>query len=274
MEIDKKFSGSACRCCAHSTKLFSTAKVLRYEADYFQCRECGSVQIEEPHWIDEAHSEAISILDTGLVARCLSASRLISVFLFLEGRRKSSGIDWGGGTGLLTRMLRDLGFEVLSFDKHMDGQHSRGFNVNEEQLNSKQVFLTAIECFEHLEEPIKLLAKAVAIKEYFIFTTEVLSLPAPDPAKRDWWYYMPDSGQHITFATKVGLELFTKKLGFEHFTSFGSLHIMSRKRIKLRTKTVFRVKPIRQLVILCLPEIMKKRYSLTSKDKDLLTKIL
>ncbi len=274
MENHKKLSGSVCRCCMHSTQFFSSAEVLHYEADYYQCTQCGSVQIEEPHWLEEAHSAAISILDTGLVARCLSASRLISVFLFLEGRMKSSGIDWGGGTGLLTRMLRDLGFEMLSFDKYMDGQHSRGFNINESELGSKKDFLTAIECFEHLEDPITLLVNAVEKKQYFIFTTEVLRLPAPDPAARDWWYFMPESGQHITFATNVGLQSFTKQLGFNYLISFGSLHVMSRHPIKVRTKSLLQIRPIRQLLILFIPELMKKRRSLTVSDKNLLTKDL
>ena len=160
-----------CRCCKGKLKFFSSARVLSYKADYYQCTNCGSLQIENPHWIVEAHSAAISVLDTGLVARCLSASRLIGVFLFLERKNNSNGIDWGGGTGLLTRLLRDQGFNVLSYDKYIDGQHSKGFNISSSELNSSNDFLIAIECFEHLENPIALLIDAVAKKDYFIFTT-------------------------------------------------------------------------------------------------------
>lgn len=263
-----------CRCCMGNLEFFSSAQVLSYKADYYQCANCGSLQIENPHWIGEAHSTAISDLDTGLVARCLSASRLIGVFLFLQGRDNWTGIDWGGGTGLLTRLLRDQGFDVLSYDKYIDGQHSKGFNIGSNGLNYSKDFLTAIECFEHLEDPIGLLRDAVAKKDYFIFTTEILKLPAPDPAKREWWYFMPESGQHITFASKVGLTEFSKHVGFNFLTSFGSLHVMSRKRIKFKTRILLKIRPFRQLLILIVPELLSKRHSLTLLDKEFLSKKL
>jgi hypothetical protein len=272
--MSKSHKAELCRCCKSELELFSSARVLTYKADYYQCTNCGSLQIENPHWIGEAHSAAISDLDTGLVARCLSASRLIGVFLFLQGRNKWTGIDWGGGTGLLTRLLRDQGYDVLSYDKYIDGQHSKGFNITSNAVNFSKDFLIAIECFEHLEDPIGLLLDAVAKKDYFIFTTEIINSPPPDPAKGEWWYFMPESGQHITFASKAGLTAFSKHLGFNFLTSFGSLHIMSRKRIKFKTRSLLKVRPFRQLLILIVPELLSKRQSLTLLDKEFLSKKL
>ena len=76
-----------CRCCMGKTTYFSTAKILDFTATYSICSKCSSIQVDDPVWIERAHSKAISNLDTGLVSRCLSASRLISTLLFLEGKR-------------------------------------------------------------------------------------------------------------------------------------------------------------------------------------------
>ena len=163
---------------------------------------------------------------------------------------------------------------MLSYDKYIDGQHSKGFNISTSELNSSHDFLIAVECFEHLENPIALLIDAVAKKDYFIFTTEVLNSPPPDPARGEWWYFMPETGQHITFASKAGLAAFSKQLGFNSLTSFGSIHIMSRKNLKLKTRIFLNVRIFRQLLILIVPDILSKRRSLTLLDKEYLSRQL
>ena len=96
--------------------------------------------MDDPVWIERAHSKAISNLDTGLVSRCLSASRLISTLLFLEGKKVATGIDWGGGTGLLMRLLRDQGFQVRSYDKFAKAEHAEGFEASLEEAEEASTF--------------------------------------------------------------------------------------------------------------------------------------
>ena len=74
------------------TSYFSSAEILDFTATYSICSNCFSVQVDNPVWIERAHSKAISNLDTGLVSRCLSASRLTSTLLFLEGKKRTKGI--------------------------------------------------------------------------------------------------------------------------------------------------------------------------------------
>jgi len=63
-----------CRCCGWPSVYFSKAKALKYEAKYYRCSLCLSVQVVSPTWIAESHSRAISALETGLVSRCIIAS--------------------------------------------------------------------------------------------------------------------------------------------------------------------------------------------------------
>jgi hypothetical protein len=218
-----------------------------------------------------AHAKAISNLDTGLVSRCLSASKLTSTLLFLEGKKGVKGIDWGGGTGLLTRLLRDKGFKVLSYDKYAKADHADGFEATLEQAEEEAVFITSVECFEHLVNPIDSYNKVTSNKDYFIFTTEIIATPPPDPATNSWWYFVPESGQHITFASKQGLDELRKILGFDHYVCFGSLHVMSRSKLRFATRLVLGVRSLRRIAFLVIPEIMNRKYSLTLADKAWLT---
>ena len=175
-EINPTETKKKCRCCLGNATYFSSAQILDFIATYSICSECLSVQVDNPVWIERAHSKAISNLDTGLVSRCLSASRLISTLLFLEGKTHANGIDWGGGTGLLTRLLRDQGFHVRSYDKYAKAEHVEDFEASLEDAEEEATFITSIECFEHLDNPIDAYKNVTSKKEYFIFTTEILSL--------------------------------------------------------------------------------------------------
>lgn len=270
-KINPATSIQRCRCCLGKTTYFSSAKVLDFITTYSICSKCLSVQVDNPVWIERAHSKAISNLDTGLVSRCLSTSRLTSTLLFLEGKNAAAGIDWGGGTGLLTRLLRDQGFQVRSYDKYATAEHAQGFEVSLEEAEEAATFITSIECFEHLINPIDAYRFVTSKKEYFFFTTEVIDTPPPDPAYNEWWYFVPESGQHITFASKQGLGEFQKILGFDYFVSFGSLHVMSRSRLKFRTRLILGTRAIRSIVFLIIPEILNRRFSLAIADKVNLT---
>ena len=257
-----------CRCCQGTTQFFSMATILDFKATYSLCQKCSSVQVESPDWLEKAHSKAISILDTGLVSRCVSASRLVATLLFLEGKNQATGIDWGGGTGLLTRLLRDQGFQALSFDKYSEGVHSEGFEASEQDASNPATFITSIEWFEHLINPIESFNYVTSNKEYFIFTTEIITTPPPDPASRSWWYFVPESGQHVTFASKRGLIEFCKILNFSNYVQFGSLHVMSRTRLKLRTRMILGTRLLRGIAFLVIPELLNRRHSLAIQDKS------
>ena len=59
-----------CRVCENVSEFFGRATVLgKYDVAYFRCRGCGYVQTEEPYWLSESYSEAITSTDVGLVER-------------------------------------------------------------------------------------------------------------------------------------------------------------------------------------------------------------
>ena len=256
----------SCRFCEGKSEFLCTSEILTFSATYTCCANCKSVQVDSPHWISDVHKKAISSFDVGLVSRGVSASKLISVFFFLQRELTITGIDWGGGTGLLTRLLRDLGLNFKSHDKYASNIMAEGFSTDDDLANEDYDAVLAIECVEHLENPFSELVDSVSGTSYFIFTTEILPNPLPDPSKKEWWYYMPDSGQHITFASKRGLDILAKRLGFQYNTTFGSIHVFSNKKVKWPTRYILRIRFLRFIALIIVPVYLQYSKSLLSKD--------
>jgi hypothetical protein len=263
---------SKCRSCGYFTEYFSQDQILGSDAIYTKCPSCSGVQVEDPKWLAMAHSKAISILDTGLVTRCISASRVTATLLSLERKSGTKGIDWGGGTGLFTRLMRDMGFDVYNYDMFSEPEHALGFQISDSNLEEAACFLTAFECFEHLVNPIHEFKAATANKDLFIFTTELIPTPPPDPKLKEWWYYMPETGQHVTFLSKSGLLKFRNLLDFKYGYSFGAVHVFSRYKLKTRTKVVLGNSLLRPFFLLLVSEILWRFSSLSQTDQEYLYK--
>jgi len=257
-----------CKVCSGISIYFDESVVLNYNAKYLMCKNCGSIQIHEPHWIEEAHGDAIANLDVGLVSRTLVAGRLILTFLRFQRSKNIEGVDWGGGTGLLTRMLRDCGLNVFSYDKYATQYLAHGFIINQNSLSKPMTFISAIECFEHLVNPLIDLGEAAKNKSYMILTTETTPNPSVKPSSKNWWYYMPETGQHITFASSKGIKIFGELLEFPNYLRVGDMHFFSKNKITLMNKVVMRSSVLRTIFLILVPEYFRRRYSLIDQDKQ------
>ena len=109
-----------CQICSNSMKHAFFAKVLgKYQAEYEVCNNCGYLRIKDPYWLKEAYSNAIANADTGIVMRSVTLSNKISRILFWLINHKNAHryLDAAGGYGILTRMMRDNGFDFYWSDK-------------------------------------------------------------------------------------------------------------------------------------------------------------
>jgi hypothetical protein len=204
------------------------AKVMnKYGASYQLCDGCGLLAVRDPFWLEEAYSRAIAVADTGLVRRNLElSSKVACVLYWLVGERgEGRYLDLAGGYGLLTRLMRDIGFDFYWSDKYCANLISPGFEFREEMGPCKGV--TAFEVLEHLSDPAPFIEESIARhgSEYFIFTTELYEGAPPQPA--EWNYYAFATGQHVTFYQRRTLEKLAAKLGL-HFASANGLHLMSK----------------------------------------------
>lgn len=221
----------SCPICASKMHSCFQAKVLaKYQAQYEVCDTCGYLHAHAPIWLEEAYSRAIANADTGLVSRNFTlANKLARVLYWLSSEHgRGLYLDAAGGYGILTRLMRDYGFNFYWTDKYCENLVAPEFEYNQE-LGACSV-VTAIEVFEHLVDP------KVFIQEIFdlsgtktlIFTTELYEGGVPQPD--NWWYYSFATGQHIGFFQYRTLEKLATDLGL-NFCSANGLHIFSVKPI-------------------------------------------
>ena len=212
-----------CKICGSETRHVFTEKVLgKYSADFNHCGACGFLFAGEPHWINEAYSDAIVPGDTGLVQRNIHISqRLTPLFFYLYGNN-GAYIDLAGGTGLLVRLMRDAGFDFYWNDTYCTNTHAVGFKSSP---GGKFTAVTAFEVLEHLVDPFDFVANALNENhaQLFTFSTELYSGNPPKP--QDWWYYAFQAGQHISFYQLETLMIIAKRLGLE-VCSYGGLHFI------------------------------------------------
>ena len=129
---------------------------------------------------------------------------------------------------MLTRIMRDYGFDFYWEDKYCENLVAPGFGYNKDFGACRAV--TAIEVLEHVVDPINFISESLRCgnANTIIFTTELYEGSPPKPD--DWWYYSFSTGQHIGFFQHRTLEVIANKLGL-NFTSASGIHIISDKKI-------------------------------------------
>jgi hypothetical protein len=221
-----------CRLCnRNSCSEFATATVLgKYPVRYWRCEECGFVQTEEPYWLSEAYSTAITSIDLGPVNRSITLAEKTKALIvtFFDGHGRF--LDYGGGYGIFVRRMRDIGFDFGYYDRYCENLFAKGFEVDLE-CAARFELVTAFEVLEHMQEPLLEIEKLLSISDSLFFTTEVLPPRYPKPT--EWWYYDLEHGQHISFFSRKSLELVAARLGIGYYWR-GPLHLLTRRRISRR----------------------------------------
>ncbi len=186
------------------------------------------IQTEEPYWMGEAYSEAITKSDVGLVSRNIAFSRLSAALLCAFFDRKAKFLDYAGGYGLFVRLMRDAGFEFYWHDKFCANLFAKDLEARNLK-DDRYELITAIEVFEHLANPMDEISEMFRISKNILFSTELIPPSLPKPG--EWWYYGPEHGQHISFYTPTSLAVIADKFGVNLYTNRESLHLFSEKRI-------------------------------------------
>jgi hypothetical protein len=191
------------------------------------------VFLPEPHWLDAAYTSAISHGDVGLLRRSRILSNLASAVIRSEGVGGGSFLDWAGGYGTLTRMMRDRGYDYWHYDEYAEPVFAREFV---DDGRPRYDMITAFEVVEHLTEPAAQLREITSRADLFLFSTRLL--PEPPPRAGEWWYYDPDSGQHIAFHTTASLARLGRDLGFQLTTNATNWHLFHRRPLHATTRAI------------------------------------
>lgn len=216
-----------CRICNKENKSIFSAKILnKYYIKYYYCSNCGFLQTEEPYWLQEAYNESINVSDTGIMSRNLNLLKISTLLIYFFFDKNKKFLDFAGGYGIFTRLMRDIGFDFYWYDKFSKNLVARGFEYN----NSDSIeLITSFESFEHFEQPMNELKSMLNISKNIIFSTELLpqSVPKPD----DWSYYGLGHGQHISLYGFKTLEYIAKKYNLNLYSNKTSIHLLTKKII-------------------------------------------
>lgn len=217
-------------CNADMHDCFNAEVLSKYQAQYKVCNECGYLNVVEPHWLEEAYTRAIANADTGLVARNVTLANKISrvIYWLMPEHGQGRYLDLAGGYGMLTRMMRDFGFNFYWADKYCENLIAPGFEYSQSFGACSAV--TAIEVLEHVVDPVAFVKEALDFSgaTTLIFTTELYVGEPPKP--NGWWYYTFATGQHIGFFQARTLEKLASNLGLKFYSANG-IHLLSKEPI-------------------------------------------
>jgi hypothetical protein len=222
-----------CRVC-DGTLIFKWAlKVLnnKYDAHYYECMNCGVLQIPNPYWLEESYKEENLprefTLDSERFRRNFSAySYLVALLQAGCFPSNPSILDYGGGYGLLTQMFVDSGCDAWTSDSHVISPFlasDRYIGDIKSLADHSFDIIVSLEVFEHLVNPLEI--GTILIKKLKKNGTLVIStsLYKPGIHAQSWVYLAREGGQHITFWTKQAISHFANLFSFNSVGYFPSV---------------------------------------------------
>lgn len=195
----------------------------KYDVAYYKCNNCGLLETEKPYWLSEAYANTIPKTDEGLLRRNLYFADKVEKVIRKYFDARKDYLDYGGGYGFFTRLMRDRGLRFWHADLFC--QNLFGFDVEE---GRQYELITAIEVFEHFENP--LLELRELIKRYS--PTSILFSTAMQPQDpKNWWYLSPEEGQHVAFLSPKTLAYIAQELGMNYHTEGGEFSSTNKQEI-------------------------------------------
>jgi len=251
-----------CKICKSSSVVlvFKKRVLGKYDVSYFRCNECEFIFTEQPYWLKEAYSNAITSLDIGLLGRNIYLFQIVKSMIIFFFNSKAKFLDYAGGYGVFTRLMRDAGFNYYREDVYCENLFAKGFDITDVAETRNYELITAFELFEHLENPINDLEKPLLLSDNLLFSTELI--PKNKSGLETWWYFTPETGQHISFYSVKSLNELAKRLNMHFYTNGVNIHLFTKKKINNRLFKILSKQRISRLLGL----FLRKKSSLLQAD--------
>ncbi len=182
---------------------------------YYRCEHCGFCFAPEfSHWTLEDFENRIYNMEYGEVDPDYLDVRPRANAKFLLDIFSSDGtvirhLDYGGGNGLLSSLLRESGWRSTSYDPFVDR------DISPKDLG-KFDLITAFEVFEHVPDVTQLittLSSLLAQDGVVLFSTLLTDGNLASHQRLNWWYASPRNG-HISLFSSKSLALLGAKESF------------------------------------------------------------
>lgn len=215
-----------CKICKHKTQHIFTNEIMnKYDVKYYQCPNCFFIQTEEPYWLTEAYSSAIANNDLTILERGYKDTIILNQILKNIASKDYKFLDFGGGYGILCRLMRNLGYDYYWYDKFANNIFANGFEYKDEKIN----LVTCFEVFEHFSDPMEEIKKILDICDEVIITTDLYDDENKLPPYT-WSYYSFISGQHISFYSKKTFEFIAEKFNLNYIKINRCWHMLTKNK--------------------------------------------
>jgi len=233
---------SRCMICdSEREKTFEILVLGKYQAEYYRCTNCNFTACVNPFWLHESFTSKLNDLDIGSVDRCLVVADFLESYILSVKYKNARFLDWGGGYGLLARIMRDRGLDFSSYDIY-----TRPLFVESTEILEGKTFelVTLSEVALHLIDPIPVFTKILESTDTVIFTAVI----APDEISTDWWYLMPDTGQHVAIYHRDTLDALARSLGVRLTTDGRFFHVLHREDMGIKSRLIIKFRPLAFIV--------------------------
>jgi hypothetical protein len=226
-----------CPICAGSAKGTLQVDIQNERSEpLFQCLECSFYFFDHPDWLKQSFTDALHELDLGSVSRCLLVADFVTA-VFSPHRTGYRALDWGGGDGLLTRVLRERGVDCVWYDPFAK---PRFVGDAVYQANTELDVTVASEVFLHLTDPVSTLRFLLSHSDVVVATAVV----PPKSLYPEWWYLMPETGQHVAFYPKSALKELARQTNSYLCTDGLFFHVFSHRRLSPTKRLLIRIRPL------------------------------
>ncbi|MDX1922663.1 MAG: class I SAM-dependent methyltransferase [Alphaproteobacteria bacterium] len=183
---------------------------------YYHCPNCAFTFAPElMAWSKEEFEKNIYNEEYGIVdpdyleARPANNAKAIydTFGQYYQGARH---LDYGGGNGLMSKIMREKGWNSTSYDPFVNT------DVNPADLG-KFDFITAFEIFEHVSDVnhlIKSLTQLMHPQSVVLFSTLISDTDIKPNQRLNWWYASPRNG-HISLFSKKSLALLASSVNLK-----------------------------------------------------------
>lgn len=279
-----------CKICDSLSEFLFEKKVLhKYDVSYFKCIHCGFIQVEKPYLLEEVYKLPFTPLDVTIASRPIELSQLTENLILNYLSYSGRFLDYGGGVGLFTRIMRDRGLNFYRQDKYAQNLFTQYFdfsNLSEEE--KKFELVTSFEVLEHLENPMNELEELFSLSKN-VFCSTMLQ-PSTVAADLESWSYIGElHGQHISFYTQETMKVIANKFDCYYYNHANYLHFFTPEKIegftlsRLQPKRKFLLRTINKLTLkfnsIC-QKLLKEEEevhplsSLVNKDSEMIASIL
>jgi SAM-dependent methyltransferase len=190
--------------------------------EYNHCPDCGflfSAALDgwtQQDFLEKIYNEQYLAVDPDYVERRPTANASFITNLFAAAKASLSVLDYGGGNGMLARVLRDRGFAAADTYDPLVNEFAR-------LPDRKFPIVCSFETLEHTPDPLTAMGDiAKLLDEPGIAVISTAVQPADFEAQGlGWWYAGPRNG-HISLFSRKSLERACRSCGLR-FGSFDDI---------------------------------------------------